>query len=222
MKKSIFLSIVGAVVLTMTLVSCSEKKSSQNTEEPILGTDYVVVTTPEGATGLKKGDVVLVEPKADYKGISPEGGMFVAKTAAGLSLLDPETGYEKISGDTLVWKDFFFEAKRGANFIIYIPAYKAQFAANEYAVKGSYAITFFNNKITIWKEGKQVIEPNGEYNKVAVLPDGKLLVLDGKTWGIATVKDNTIVPGSAVSPKDLKKYQAMKGFDKDATVMILE
>jgi len=40
---------------------------------------------------------------------------------------------------------------------------------------------------------------------------------------MATVtKDKLIQPGRAVSPKDLKKYQAMKGFDKDATVMILE
>lgn len=207
----------------MTFVSCSEKKVAENTEEAVVGTDYVVVTTPEGAKGLKKGETVLFEPKAEYKSISPEGGMFVAKTESGYALLDPETGYEKISGDTLVWKDFFFEAKRGENFIVYIPAHKCQFAANEYAVKGSYAIALFNAKITIWQDGKQVIEPNGEYAKIAVLPDGKLLVLDGNTWGTASItKDKLILPGKTVAPKDLKKYQAMKDWNKDATVMILQ
>lgn len=223
MKKSIFLSIVGAIVaLTMTFVSCSEKKVAENTEEAVVGTDYVVVTTPEGAKGLKKGETVLFEPKAGYTAISSEGGMFVAVTESGQALIDPETGYEKLSCDTLIWKSFYFEAKRGENFIIYVPAYKCQFAAQAYDVKGAYAIAAFGGKITIYKDGKALIEPTGDFAKIAVLPDGKLLVLDGKTWGIATIKDNAIVPGSAATPKDLKKFKGLKGWDEKSPVMILE
>ena len=222
MRKFIFFSIVAAIAVAMTFVSCGEKKSAQNTEE-LLTEGFTLVTTPQGAKGIKKGDAILVIPTDTYKDITVDNGMFLAKTGDGYSLLDPETGYSVVDADAIVWKDFFFEGRRGENFIVYIPAYKTQFAAQAYAVKGAYAIATFGGKITIWQDGKQLIEPTGDYSKVVVLPDGKLLVLNGKAWGMATVtKDKLIQPGRAVSPKDLKKYQAMKGFDKDATVMILE
>ena len=218
-----FLSIVAAIAVAMTFVSCSEKKAAQNTEEPIVGTDYTVVTTPDGAKGIKKGEAFVVEPRAEYKSFEAAGGMFIAKTERGLSLLDPETGYERIGADTLIWNDFFFEGQKGENKLVYIPAYKAQFAAQAYAVKGSYAIATFNGKITIWQDGKQLIEPTGDFAKMAVLPDGKILVLNGKAWGTATItKDKLIQPGKAVTPKEFKKYKAMKGWDEKSPVMILE
>ena len=223
MKKSILLSIVAAIAVAMTFVSCGEKQKTQNTEEPIVGTDYIIVTSPEGAKGLKKGEIVLFEPKAEYKDITVEGGMFVAKMESGWALLDPETGYQTILADTLTWKDFFFEGIRGENYLVYIPAYKRQFAAQEYVVRGSYAIATFLGKITIWQDGKQLIEPNDEYSKIAILPEGKLLVLDGNIWGTASVtKERLIQPGKRVQPRDLRKYKAMKGWSDGATVMILE
>lgn len=219
MKKNLLLSIVAAIAVAMT--SCSEK--AQNTEEPLAGTDYTLVTTPQGAKGIKKGETFIVEPKADYKSISPEGGMFVAKTESGYALLDPETGYEKISGDTIVWKTFFFECKRGENFIVYIPAYKCQFAAQAYAVSGAYAIAIFNGKITIWGDGEQLVDPNNEYKKIAVLPNGTFLLLENENWGTGEpTKDKLIMPGKSVSPKELKKFQAMKGWNDSSPVMILE
>ena len=224
MKKTIFLSIVAAIAVAMTFVfvSCGEKKARSNTEEPIAGTDYILVTSPDGAKGLKKGDVVLFEPKAEYKALTVEGGMFVAKMESGWALLDPETGYETISADTLVWKNFFFEGTRGDNYLVYIPAYKTQFSAQEYVVRGSYVIATFLGKITIWQDGNQLIEPNDEYSKIAILPEGKLLVLDGQMWGTATVTaEKLIQPGKRVTPRDLRKYKAMTGWDDNAKVMIL-
>lgn len=222
MKKIFFLSIVGAIALAMTFVSCGEKKSTENTEEA-LAEGYTLVTTPKGEKGIKKGDAILVTPTDTYKSIAVDNGMFLAKTDGGYSLLDPETGYSVLDADTISWKFFYFEGQRGGNYLIYIPASKCRFAANTYAVSGAYAIAIFGGKITIWKDGKQLIEPNNEYSKVAVLPDGKLLVLDGQTWGTATVTaDKLIQPGKAVSPKELKKYQSMKGWDDASRVMILE
>ena len=149
--------------------------------------------------------------------------MFIAKNAeTGYALLDPESGYEKLSADTIIWKDGFFEGTRNGIYLIYIPASKVQFAAKGYAVKGAYALGIFNDKITVWKDSEQLIEPTGDFAKMAVLPDGKILVLNGKAWGTATVKDKALVPGKAVTPKDLKKFKAMKGWDDKATVMILE
>lgn len=222
MKKIMCVSIVGAIALAMTLTSCDSKKAPANTEEPIIGTDYTLVKTPDGAVGIKKGEAFILEPKTQYTDITAEGGMFVADTENGQSLLDPETGYEKLSADTIIWKDGFFEGTRNGISIVYIPASKVQFAAKEYAVKGSYALGTFNDKISLWKDSEQLIEPTGDYKKIAILPDGNLIVLNGKTWGTATVKNKAISPGKLVSAKDLKKYKSMKGWDDKATVMILE
>lgn len=206
----------------MTFSACGEKKATQNTEEAIPNTDYTLVTTPTGAKGIKKGDAVLIEPKADYKDISVAGGMFIAKTEAGQVLLDPKTGYSRIEADTLIWKDFFFEGQRGTNYIVFIPAYNCQFAAQAYEVKGSYAIALFNDKFTIWKDGEQLIEPNGEYSRIAILSDGSLLCCDN-LWGTGKItKDKLILPGKAVTPKEFKKYKAMKGWSDSAECMILE
>lgn len=219
-----FVSIVAfGMIAAMTLTSCDSKKAPANTEEPIIGTDYTLVKTPDGAVGIKKGETFIMEPKAQYTDITAEGGMFVAKNAeTGYALLDPETGYEKLSADTVVWKDGFFEGQRNGIYLIYIPISKVQFAAKSYAVKGAYALGTFNDKISLWKDSEQLIEPTGDFAKMAVLPDGKILVLNGKAWGTATVKNKALVPGKAVTPKDLKKYKGMKGWDDKATVMILE
>lgn len=216
-------SIVGAIALAMTLTSCDSKKAPANVEEPIIGTDYTLVKTPDGAVGIKKGETFIMEPKSQYSDITAEGGMFIAKNAeTGYALLDPETGYEKLSADTVVWKDGFFEGQRNGIYLIYIPISKVQFAAKSYAVKGAYALGTFNDKITVWKDSEQLIEPTADFSKMAILPDGKILVLKGKAWGTATIKNKTIVPGKLVSAKDLKKYKASKGWDDKATVMILE
>ena len=223
MKKFFFLSIVAfGMIAAMTFVSCSGKKAAQNTEEPIVGTDYVVVTTPTGAKGIKKGDAILVTPTNTYKDITVDNGMFLAKTGDGYSLLDPETGYSVVDADTIVWKSFYFEGQKGENKLVYIPANKTRFAAQAYAVKGAYAIATFNGKITIWKDGEQLIEPTADFSKMAILPDGKILVLKGKAWGTATVKSKALVPGKTVTPKDLKKFKANKGWDEKSPVMILE
>ena len=217
------MSIVAfGMIAAMTLTSCDSKKAPANVETPIIGTDFVLVTTPDGAKGIKKGEAFILEPKTQYTDITAEGGMFVADTENGQSLLDPETGYEKLSADTILWKDGFFEGSRNGIYLIYIPSTQVQFAAKEYAVKGSYALGTFNDKITIWKDGEQLIEPTGDFAKMAVLPDGKLLVLNGKSWGTASIKNKTIVPGKLVSAKDLKKYKASKGWSDGAVVMILE
>ncbi len=218
-----FVSIVAfGMIAAMTLTSCDSKKAPANTEEPIIGTDYTLVKTPDGAVGIKKGDAVIFEPKAEYLAIDAVGGMLIADTENGQALIDPETGYEKFSADTLIWKDVFFEGPRNGISIVYIPASKVQFAAKEYAVKGSYALGTFNDKISLWKDSEQLIEPTADFSKMAILPDGKILVLNGKAWGTASIKNKTIVPGKLVSAKDLKKFKAMKGWDDKATVMILE
>ncbi|MBQ8464970.1 MAG: hypothetical protein IJ545_03060 [Alphaproteobacteria bacterium] len=222
MKKVFFLSIVAAIAVAMTFSSCSEKKIVENTEEPLAGTDYILVTTPQGATGIKKGDAFIIEPKADYKSITAVGGLFLAKTASGQSLLDPETGYSKIDADTIVWKSFYFEGKRGENFIIYIPAYKAQFAGQDYAVGGSYALSTFSGKTTLYKDGQPIIDPTSDFAKMVVLPSGELLVQKGKSWFTATVKDKVLVAGKAVSPKELKTFKSKKGWNDSSPVMILE
>ena len=206
----------------MTFVSCGEKKSAQNTEEPIVGTDYVVVTTPTGAKGIKKGDAILVTPTDTYKSIAVDNGMFLAKTDGGYSLLDPETGYSVLDADTISWKSFYFEGQKSENYLVYIPAYKCRFAAQAYAVKGGFAISSFNGKITAYKDGQPIIEPTGDFAKMAILPDGKFLVLKGKSWVTATLKGKTLFPSKAVTPRDLKKYQKMKGWDEKSPVMILE
>lgn len=224
MKKIMCVSIVAfGMIAAMTLTSCDSKKAPANVETPIIGTDFVLVTTPDGAKGIKKGEAFILEPKTQYTDITAEGGMFIAKNAeTGYALLDPETGYEKLSADTLIWKGSFFEGSRNGIYLIYIPSTQVQFAAKEYAVKAPYAVGTFNDKITLWKDGEQLIEPTGDFAKMAVLPDGKILVLNGKAWGTATVKDKALVPGKLVSAKDLKKYKASKGWSDGAVVMILE
>ena len=213
------------MIAAMTLTSCDSKKAPANTEEPIIGTDYTLVKTPDGAVGIKKGETFIMEPKSQYSDITAEGGMFIAKNAeTGYALLNPENGHEneRFSADTIIWKEKFFEGTRNGIYLIYIPASKVQFAAKSYAVKGSYALGTFNDKISLWKDSVQLIEPTGDFAKMAVLPDGKILVLNGKAWGTATVKNKALVPGKAVSAKDLKKHKASKGWDDKATVMILE
>ncbi len=221
MKKVIFLSIVAAIAVAMTFVSCGDKKANQNTEEP-LAEGYTLVTTPQGQKGIKKGEDFIVTPTDTYKSFTvSNGGMFLAKKETGQSLLD-ENGYEKISGDTVVWKDFFFEAKRGELYIVYIPAYKCQFAGQAYAVGGSYALSTFSGKTTLYKDGQPIIDPTSDFAKMVVLPSGELLVQKGKSWFTATVKDKVLVAGKAVSPKKLKTFKSKKGWNDSSPVMILE
>ena len=223
MKKIMFLSIVCAIALAMTFASCGEKKATQNTEEAIPGTDYTLVTTPKGEKGIKKGEDIIVTPLDIYKNIAVSNGMLLATTESGYSLLDPETGYGVLDADTIIWRETCFEGKKGENYLVYIPANKTRFAAQAYAAKGAYAIALFNGKFTIWKDGEEIVEPNGEYSRIAILPDGSLLCLEGKTWGIGKItKDKLIQPGKAATPKELKAFKANKGWSDSAECMILE
>ena len=221
MKKFLFLSIVAAIAVAMTFVAC-KKQEPKNTEEAIPGTEYILVTTPDGAKGIKKGEAFVVQPKADYAVIVVDGGMFVAQTAAGHILIDPETGKELVTADSFTWRDSFFEAKSGENYVIYIPAYKLQFEAKTYAVKGNYAVGVFENKVTVWQEGKPLIENDGKYSQIAILPDGKYLVLEGKKWKEAVLDGITLKSKTVLRNRLLRKYKAMTGWDDNSPVMILE
>ena len=220
MKKSIFLSIVAAIAVAMTFVSCGSKEEVKDTIEPITGTDYSLVTTAKGELGIKKGEEFIVNPSSNYKAIEAIGGMFLAKTEGGYSLLDLENGQEKVSGDTIIWKDGFFEAPKGELFIVYIPECDLRFAANEYAVKENNALAAFNGKITVYLDGKEALPATGDFKKIALV--GDQLYLFAKAWGKGTIKNGAVVPGKSLTAKELKAFQAKKGFDKKATVMILE
>ena len=201
------MSIVAVIAVAMTFVACGNNEA-QDKEEAIPGTDFTLVTTAAGEIGVKKGDSFIIQPRADYESLEAVGGMFLVKTAAsGQALVDPETGYEKISSvDTIIWKDGYFEAQRAGNYIVYDPTYKYQFAGQKYVLKGNKAIALFNGKMSAWRDGKQIIEPNNEYKKLIMLPDGTFLALDN-VWGTATATaDRLLQPGKAVPKKAFKKY----------------
>lgn len=237
MNKKNLLSLVAAmVVVAMTFVGCGNKTSKNEVQEvPIDGVPCVKLVAADGGLGLKAGPDILIEPTTDYKSFTALAGFIVADfetdgyiSTANKKLLDPDTGRDLINGDTIVAMDGYFEAVHQAGgetvFSLYIPATKKSFAATEYAVVKDRVITKFYGKITLFDSNRnELFSPTDDYKKVALLPDGSLLVWDGNIWGTGKItKDKLIEPGKALTARDLKKYQAMTGWNNNTSVMILQ
>ena len=69
----------------------------------------------------------------------------------------------------------------------------------------------------------EILTPTSDYQKIALLPDNKLLLFDGTAWKVGTIENKQIKNLKKVKPRDLKKYQAMTGWPEaeDVAIMIL-
>lgn len=224
MRKNLYLSIVGAIALAMTVVSCNSK-SNEPTIEPLGNSGLSVITTPRGELGLKKGEETIITPSVDNKSFAVFDSFVLAKYDDGSQavqrLLDPETGIEVVSGDSIINAgSYFIGTHSNGMSTIYVPASKFRFAGQQFAVSGSDAVSVFNGKITVYVDGKEAIPATSDYQKIALLKGkGDILVFKDSKWFRMTIgKDKAV----ALAPKDLKKFQAMKGWDDSSPVMILE
>ena len=224
MRKSIFLSIVGAIALAMTVASCNSK-SNKPTIEPLGDSGLSVITTPRGELGLLKGDETIVTPSIDNKSFVLEANFVLAKYDDGsqvvLRLFDPETKQEVMTGDSIInTGSYFIGTHSNGMSTIYVPASKFRFAGQQFAVSGSDAVSVFNGKITVYVDGKEAIPATSDYQKIALLKGkGDILVFKDSKWFRMTIgKDKAV----ALAPKELKEFKSKRDWDDSSPVMILE
>ena len=170
MRKNLYLSIVGAIALAMTVVSCNSK-SNEPTIEPLGNSGLSVITTPRGELGLKKGEETIITPSVDNKSFAVFDSFVLAKYDDGSQavqrLLDPETGIEVVSGDSIINAgSYFIGTHSNGMSTIYVPASKFRFAGQQFAVSGSDAVSVFNGKITVYVDGKEAIPATSDYQKI--------------------------------------------------------
>lgn len=224
MREKFFLSIVGAIALAMTVASCNSK-SNEPTIEPLGNSGLSVITTPRGELGLKKGEETIITPSVDNKSFAVFDSFVLAKYDDGSQavqrLLDPETGIEVVSGDSIINAGgYFIGTHTNGMSTIYEPKSKLRFAGQQYAVKGNDAVSVFNGKITVYVDAKEVVPATSDYQKIALLKGtGDMLVFkDGKWFRMTIGKDKAV----ALNPKELKTFKANKDWNDSSPAMVLE
>jgi len=232
MKKSFLLSIVAVIAVAMTFSSCGKKSGNAGFEqEPLAGAEGVtILKAADGALGLQKGDKTIT-PTKDYKAFKAEAGFIIADyedtslSLSGQRLLDTDFGeaMSTMGGSKIIYNPAGYFETDGTIKTVYVPASKLRFAANAFAIVGGDAVVQYNGKINVYKDGKEILPPTDEFAKIILIKGTRdVIVQSAKSWGKGTINNGAITPGSALSAKDLKAFQARKGWNDSSPVMILE
>lgn len=206
-----------------TLTTNTEKvEKSAALSEKASSETFTVFRDESGLLGVKKGEEIVISPKQNYKDIKIVQGVIIITDSGGNDRLVTATETLRFPCGGIKEHDNYLVGRRkGVNWI-YVPSNKTLCKAHAFAVSSvGDVITHYKGHINIYKGGECVIK-GSNYRRVAILPDGHLLVFKEKFWEKAHVKDGAIISQGMVSTKEIKGWKNSCGWSDDAPVMILK